>query len=247
MDNYSIQKKREEFWIELFHKVSGLNFKIKSGESPDCIIEYKSEKVGLEVADIFAGKIGKKGSLLKAKEQFKESILTKAKEQYISKLLRPIRLNTIFSSNINSNKIDPTYVSQILYEFLDKIKLKEWEKIRCSESSENWGNMSKFFSSLHILGLPNKLENYWTSIDFSFASTITKELLITAKREKEEKLLKIYKRKVSKNWLLLVSDGRFPSSNFDISNINIPPIKSGFNKMFLLLYPYNIVQELEVY
>jgi len=247
MDNYSIQKKREKFWIELFHKVSGLNFKIKSGESPDCIIKYKLEEIGLEVADIFTGKIGKKGSLLKAKEQFKESILTKAKEQYISKLLRPIRLNSIFSANINSNKTDLTYVSQILYEFLSKIEFKEWENVRCSESSDNWGNLSQFFSSLHILGLPNKLENYWTSIEFSFSSIITKELLITSKKKKEEKLLKIYKRKISKNWLLLVSDGRFPSSNIDISNINIPPMKSGFNKMFLLLYPYNTIQELEVY
>lgn len=247
MDNYSIQKDNEISWIELFKRYSGLNFTIKTNESPDCIIEYQSEIIGLEVVDIFVDKIGKKGSILKSKEQFKKSILNKAKEKYSSNCFRPIRLHAIFSSDFSNKQIDPNHVSENLYKFLSKIKLKEQEIIRCSKESENWGNLEQYFSSLYITGLSYKRENYWTTPDFSFSATITKEMLIKSKRTKEQKLLKIYKHKTLKNWLLLVSDGRFPSSNFDIDNIKISPIKSGFNKMFLLLYPYNIVQELEVY
>ena len=241
------KKEIELFWVESFRKYANLEFTIKQKcESPDFIIKFESEEVGLEVSEIFVDKDRKKGSLLKAKEQFKESILNTARGKYILESLRPIRLNAIFSPDFNSYKVDSNQISQLLFKFLTKSKIQEWENIRYSESNENWGNLSKYFSSLHIIGLPYKFENYWSSIDFSFASTITKDLLIQSIIRKEKKL-KAYQQKVSKNWLLLFSDGRFPSSNIDESIIEIPPIRSNFDKIFLLLYPHNIIKEIQLF
>ncbi len=247
MDNYLFQKKEEEFWVRLFQKESDLKFKIKTSESPDSIIEYKSVDIGLEVANLYKNNTSNKGSRLKEQESFRNTILNSATEKYISESHRPIKLDVLFSPDFNTYKINQIQVSQTLFEFLSKINLREWENKRYSRSSDNWGNMSRYFSSIFVLGLPFKLENYWTPIDFGFKATITEKLLIEAKEKKEEKLINIYRKKVSKNWLLLVSDGRYQSSNFDHSKIKIAPIKSGFDKIFLLLYPYNIVQELKVY
>lgn len=246
MKNYlNIKKEVELFWVHLFQEKSHFKFRIKeTKESPDFIIEYLSEDIGLEVANIYKDNTETKGSRLKEQENFQYTILNNAKEKYISKSRRSIRLYVLFSPDFNTYKIDKTHVSQTLFEFLSKLNLGEWENIRYSRSNDNWGNMSRYFSSISVVGLPVKYENYWTPIDFGFVSPITKELLLTQIKKKEDKLLKFYSRKVFKNWLLLVSDGRYQSSNFDQTKIKIPPIKSNFDKIFLLLYPYNIVKEI---
>lgn len=239
-------KKREEydFLIEFKNTVT-FNFEIteKDRESPDFVIRYKNQNIGVELTKYFKDNENNYGSRIKSIEGYKDRIINKALDNYIKTSNPPLRVYINYSPGLNFKEIKRDVISNLLCNCLIEMKANLWERIDLLKI-DNSKDLSRYFSSVYALRLPDKCENYWTSINFGFVNGISEKVIITRIREKEKKLEQ-YKKVTSRNWLIIICDGRNPSSMVSVSDCINFKIKSMFEKVFFLTYPETCVFELQ--
>lgn len=233
------KKQREfDFLIE-FKKASGYNFNILEydRESPDFIIENKNQKIGVEIREVFIDEIiqQKGGSHLKLEEAEQERIINSAREAYQEKALPPIIVKVKFISGIKFSKNINEKITKTLFQSLSKVELVNWENTNIIDRDFP-NDLSQYFSLVYVQRSPNQ-NNSWQPILFGFVYDLSEEKIRDIIRAKEKKIHR-YQKSANINWLIIPSDGRYPSSMIDISTKKLNfKIDSLFDKIFFLTYP----------
>lgn len=87
-------KLKERAWAEELAKHLGAEWTFEDGESPDFLVVEKAKKFGLEVTEVFAGAVSRKGSLLKRDESGNHRAIEALRSAY--EAVHPEPLNVQF-------------------------------------------------------------------------------------------------------------------------------------------------------
>lgn len=239
MNTINFKKQRELDFLHEFKKTVKFNFKIieNNRECPDFIISYNNQNIGIEVTEYFIDLNDNynKGSRLKSIESIEQSIINNALKYYIETSRQPLSVLVHYLPGLNLLNSDRDKISRVLCECLSNIEIDIWERINILEKYDSY-NLSKYFNSVQVRRIPDTLENDWKNNKWGIRANISEKIIFEIIRNKENKLGE-YKKITDYHWLLIVSDGMYPSSMVGISDKFNFKVESEFDKIFFLTYP----------
>jgi hypothetical protein len=243
------QSKREEFFDLLqFLRVAQY---LEQGEEPDFILDLNGIRLGVEHTRVLRDE-NKKGSLLKAKERWREEIMQSAHKLYRSSTHQSLYVTAIFDDLIKLKKCDIETVAAQLCLAVQEV--------------EQQGRISKQFLPLEPWSANYHLRNHipqaiahlwlqkgsngdelWSVSDGGAIGPLPADT-IQFRIDDKEKRVASYRQRCDQLWLLIVVSGNEFSSMFDDEDKTFPEItyKSSFNKVFLLNSFRNQVTQLHI-
>jgi len=242
-------KKQEEidFFIE-FRNAVDFDFEIieNNRESPDFIICYDNQNIGIEMTKYYndINEKDSRGSILKGIENEKSKTINSALKYYSKNVNnRPLRVLINFVPGLKLKRNNREEIARILCDCLSNLQINKYDVIDVITDSYH-NLLSKYFSSIHVTGLPFDKKDCWTSINWGIVNVSPEENISIRIRDKEEKIEE-YRKVTNRNWLLIVSDGRNPSSMISVGDNFNYKVKSKFDKVYFLRYPETRVYELQ--
>ncbi len=232
---------REDKHFELFRKyISPVNLgNIQKSESPDFLFDYKGKKVGLEHTEIFL----EKDYPLQAKENVEDDIAKLATEYADKKGYFPSRTKILFGDIKGLSKSQRTEVAHKLADYV------QFERLASSKDPFHQLELHpnvKQVRSVYATLMPDGFENHYFPVRAGWVKTDATEEAANALIKKSKKV-DAYKKKCDEVWLLIVADGRNPSSLLGKYNgVASMPSLYGFEKVFFMFHIGDYVQEISV-
>jgi len=247
MNLNNLKKQREFDFLLEFKEAVNFDFDVieKNRECPDFIICYNNDKIGVEVTEYFIDirNNSNKGSRLKNLESIEQGIINNALKYYLTTSRPSLSVKVNFISGIVFRENDRKKISKLLCKYLSNIAIDIWENVDVLGNHDS-NELSKYFSLVHATRIQDGNENSWQNIKWGIVADITENIIFDIIRSKENKLGE-YKKNTDFNWLLIVSDGRYPSSMVGISDKFNFIVDSEFDKIFFLSYPKVRIIELK--
>lgn len=188
---------------------------INDSERPDFLISSHSYVIGVEIVDYMRGQNSGE-SINRRNERLWQEVANTAKQEFELHHSEPLMIHFIWHSHRYPRKADvkrlATSASSIISQFIPQ---SLFERIRVSLDEIENTPLEEFVHSLHICRVRNDQQALWSFVNSDFVSLTVNEIqdLITSKNSKATD----YLLKCDKAWLLIVADGRYISSNADVS------------------------------
>lgn len=233
-----MNKDLERFYLDEFINKSGLDIQIvdKKREKPDFEIIHDSKMKGIEVCRIFKNIRSAGGSSIAELESFCSEILILAKAIYFQHSTLPINVKALLSSTLPKGHKGKQDVANQIVRMIKAANLptKPLGQIRIP------GN--EFIRVLYVTTLPDGVTPRWICVDNAVGWS--RKLLLTELTgivSEKERLLPIYRKDYDSVILLLVADRTKTSGMYNLTEpTNVMPSTSGFERIFLYLYPEDI-------
>jgi hypothetical protein len=203
---------------------------LAESESPDFLISTPHDTLGIEVTRIFqASRQGE--PLLQSQESERQRIVQQAKQLCTG--LPAVTVSVHFGAYPSVAKADRHSLSHKIAKFVSSHVPREGEFIAVKNSFDST-ELPDQVAFIHILGLPQQYEHSWTVPTAGFLQTNFIAELQSVLDEKGQ-LVSEYLRKCNRCWLLIVADGRAPSSLFEPSaETRHHMYRSSFERAFYL-------------
>jgi len=228
------EKDTEEFYIQLFRKVSG-EFpagRLVRSESPDFIIESESGQIGVEVTRLYKSRDTLRGHL-QVQEQERALLVKEAVRLYEQGKFPPVEAWIHFAIQTNFNKSNRTLYATKLKDFISSAVPPERSWHSFDNDFRNSGILPHEFDSISVARYGHK-RNFWHIPGGGMIQTdFTKELQDAI--NKKDRLLPKYNQSCSSHFLLIVIDNMDESTLFEPSETTLAEFYSTkFDGVFLL-------------
>lgn len=236
MSNKEVVKKRiERFYAEWFLGQAQLPScaLVDCEEPPDFVLDFGSEKAGLEITQLFKEE-GMKGSKSKQTESERQKWLSEIADKYYTFSNVPLSVKIIIKSDKLDISTDCVASELVRKNSSDILELQQFEVCHVK---------------IHMRRLPQDSEKYpefinyrrWTMVNnhVGGVSRLKEEDVLQKINKKIRKLPK-YKTKFNENILLIVIDSTVGSGMFrDIPHSICVP-ENDFSSIYVALYPKGI-------
>lgn len=235
MPNFSMEDKHFELLREYIGYDKFEN--IEKSESPDFLFDYNGRRIGVEHTELFLDK----EYPLQAKESVEDDIAKLAEEYSNQKGYFPSRTKILFGDIKGLNKSQRKEVAQNLSDYVQFERLaSSKEAFHQMELHPRARQVNTIYSTL----MPKDLENHYFAVRAGWVKiNATKEAADALVRK--SKKISAYRKKCNEVWLLVVADGRNPSSLLG-KNEGVDPLATlhGFDRAFFMFHIDQYVQEL---
>lgn len=240
-----VKKKREEkIYLDGFLKSLGQDAEIitADSESPDFVLRYKGQMIGLEISRVYISD-GEGLDTLQARESQGTKILFKAQRAYKEFGGLPVLVQVVFHPGYSLSKLPVNETAKALASLVKDLRPGE-------RSSREWrpedtmNPLPDEITYIRVLSVPNEDLAHWSVARGGWAASLTSERL-QERIDEKSKRLPVYQQRNATNWLLLVVNSTNPSQLFKHpTNPDEIKVESPFSKTFLYLYPENQIYEL---
>lgn len=243
--NSSHRKKQfERFLLEQFLAVAQIEAEIidVSNEAPDVIIRVGEELVGVEITELFKDQPGAGGSL-QGQESLAQRIVARASELYRESGAQHAHVFVNFSLGRDLRKVNRDETASKLATFVQAQALAPGQLVQWRPDYIT-DTLPEVINMVDMLGVPEASMAHWSSPSAGWVTPMTNERLQARVNEKAA-LLHKYAQRVTKNWLLLVSDGAKASQLFELpTKEDASAVVSPFDRTFYLSRFKGVVLEL---
>jgi len=238
------KKATEKFWLSQFQQESGIDLRVlEEREEPDFIVEIDSVRVGIEITSVCV-RHERNGSLKMAHEAISQEILDRAHKHYKGSAAPPVNVTVNFSKQVDLRQVNRESIARKLSNYVQQLRLGLWERRDVHPSFYEEDPLPPEVSSLHALGVPQEVGIHWGVAGAGWVADLTPKAL-QERIDRKAGNLPRYQKFVETNWLLLVSNGMYPSQMFKLSEkFNASAVRSPFGRTFYLCYPDSIFLEL---
>jgi hypothetical protein len=232
-DKYAEQK---HFELLSNHLGFEKDWKVYRPDPPDFLVHHPEKIIGIEHTKLFL----EKEYPLQAKESIEDDI-SNISEKYADKNgFIPARTQLLFGDIKGLNKSERRNVAHSVAEEvqlnLTSSSLKQFEQIRFIPQTRE-------VRTVYATVMPDGFENHYFAVRAGWVKRDATEEVYTAIKKKSEKLAS-YKAKCDETWLLIVAEGRNPSSLLGKGEgVKIIPSLHGFARVFFMFYITKYVQE----
>lgn len=244
MSSSHTKKQFERFLLEQFLAAAQIEAEIvdASNEAPDVIIRVGEELVGVEITELFKDQPRASGPL-QGQESLEQRIVARASQLYRVSGAQHAHVFVHFSLGRDLRKVNRDETASRLANFVQAQalvpgQLVQWRPDYVTDTLPEAINM------VNMLGVPEAGMAHWSSPSAGWVAPMTNEIL-QAGVNKKAALLHKYVQRVTKNWLLLVSDGAKPSQLFELPTKEVAlAVVSPFDRTFYLSRFKGVVLEL---
>jgi len=232
----SSKKEFEQQCFELFSDLkfgSILAYEQLNPPDPDISLEINNKRIGIELTTIYKDNIpGIKDSQLKKNESLQDAVCRDIQKDLHTAFHRPIEIHIGFTGiDLNGSDV-PQIAKSVTDLILPNLRRINVDKISIIELT----NEEDFPNSIYrisIIYIPSFTSYSVTGMISDFSGMLSQKRVKAAIEQKEDKSKK-YDDLYDEKWLLLCIQADKLSSDFDLSKIEVEPIKSDFNKVFIL-------------
>lgn len=205
-------------------------------DDPDFIVQVEKGPIGIEHTELLRQGWTDRGSYLKAQENEWQKALWKAKQLYETRELPPLDVAVFWNEHL---RLTSARRKELQTELADIIAT---HLPRQNESHEIEGTglpdspLPEEVHSIRIARFDFLTKNHWNFPQADWVPELSNEEIREVIAKKEEPLPS-YRQKCSGVWLLIVVEGLFPSSLYDVADaVREREFQSEFDKLFLLRY-----------
>jgi hypothetical protein len=220
MSRRPAKKLYERFLLDSFLAAAKIDAEIvdDSNESPDAIVRVGESDVGVEITEVFTEHTGASGSLsLQGRESLAQRIVARASEIYRGSHAQHAHVSVLFSLSSDLRRLDRDETASRLAAFVAAQALSPGQRVQWRPNHVT-NPLPDAINFVSLLGVSEPCMARWSAPSAGWVAPMTSEILQSRVDEKAA-LLPKYRRRVTTNWLLLVSDGAKPSQFFE------PPTK----------------------
>lgn len=221
------------------HLELGEDVFVEKSESPDFLFRNSGRIIGVEHTEIFLDK----EYPLQAIESVEDKILSFAEKYADRNEYIPARTKILFGDvrgiKAKQREVLAANIADYVQEHLLASKKNDFEQIRLESSF-------KEVKAIYATVMPRGFENHYFAPRAGWVKPdATKELSDSILRK--SKKLESCRSKCDEAWLLIVADGRNPSSLLGKGG-GVQPVKSlhGFDRVFFMFYITKYVQEVNI-
>ena len=210
---------------------------IINNETPDFIVKSTKKQLSVEVTQLIYPKI-------KMQEAFQNNIVKDAEQLFLEKYDVMLQVYVTFRSyGLNASKTHSIKYSQQIFEIVERIYISNQE-FEFNVSSRN--KRRPFNSFIDSITIKNDFNfSGWQPFGAYKVDKIDEEWLMKKIASKGEKIKK-YEKTFDENWLLLISSLGHKSSAHDFAFMNIKPIPSLFDRIYIYEYMQDRIIKLPI-
>lgn len=201
-------------------------------DPPDFLIEQKTQVIGIEIVDYIRGQ-SKGESEERRIEVLWQKVANLAKQKFETEHNIPLSVHFHWNKHYVLRQSEISQLADNAVSVIENIiPTKLFESVRVDSIKLDGTALEKVCHSITVLKVRNEGQSLWSFIGSGWIEVQTDEIqfLIDSKDNK----MKEYLRQCDRVWLIIVADGRYVSSNIDISNAVANNIyKSSFEKVFI--------------
>lgn len=206
--------------------------KIIDSESPDFLIEQSTKHIGIEIVDFIRGQ-NKGESTDRRNEVLWQKIADEARKKFEAKFDTPLSVHFFWNNRYILRQSEISQLADCAVSLIERrIPEKLFESVRIGYEELDNSFLEKVCHSIKILRVRNEKQSLWSFISSGWTEVQTNEIqyLLDSKNEK----VSDYLQSCDTVWLIIVADGRYISSNIDITSASISHVyKSSFEKVFV--------------
>lgn len=190
---------------------------ITETESPDFLIKQNTKIIGIEIVDYIRGQ-SKGESAERRNEVIWQKVANTAKETFESKHNIPLMIHFHWNQ---SHFLRQSEISQLANDVVqlveNHIPTQLFENLRISSDELDNTRLENIVHFITITKVRNEKQSLWSFISSGWIEVQTNEIqhLIDTKNDKAQE----YLRHCDEIWLIIVADGRYISSNIDLSEV----------------------------
>jgi len=231
------KKPRERAHLEAFRRAysgfpSGV---ICETEEPDFVVQTPADTLGIEHTEFHWDEGNGVGSERKAQESQQEKIVNAAVRLYESRNLPSVIVRIHWHPGVQLSRrrvreLRPQ-LADVVAAHLPKTSPSVW-----INAEEEWGSLPDAIMTVGITRLGDPTENQWVSTRGGWVPQLGMTDLERRNAEKESRLA-AYRSRCDEVWLLIVADGRAPSSFGEFPEaVRRQELHSAFDRLFFFRY-----------
>jgi hypothetical protein len=205
---------------------------IVDSESPDFLIKQKERIVGVEIVDFIRGQ-DKGESADRRNEVLWQKIADEARKRFEAKSDIPLMVHFFWNNRYTLRQSEISQLADNAVSLIEKsVPEKLFESIRIGNDELDETLLEKVCHFITVCRVRNEKQSLWSFISSGWTEVQTNEIqhLLDSKNEK----VADYLRNCNTVWLIIVADGRYISSNIDITSVAIShTYKTSFEKVFV--------------
>jgi hypothetical protein len=211
------KKTRERFFL---NEVAALYSCFPTGaiidtERPDFLILTANEVIGIEVVDYVRGQKGE-GSADRRNEVLWQEVANKARREFESNYAIPLMVHFSWRQGRHLKKADVPRLALSAAKAIARATPRDlFEHVRIARSELQDAPLYEFVSSITVTRVRNEKQALWAPVSAGFICVSGKEIeeLVASHECKAQ----AYLQRCAKVWLLIVADGKYISSNAELS------------------------------
>jgi hypothetical protein len=211
------KKKRERLFINEVTTIypdfpSGT---ISDSEEPDFLISSESQVIGVEIVDYIRGQ-NQGESAYRRNEKLWQQIADMARQEFETHHSDPLMIHFFWHPHRHPRKADVKRLAVSAASIIGQcVPQTLFENIRIDFDDIESTPLQEFVVSIYITRVRNNKQVLWSYTNAGLISISVNEIqdLISSKNAKVTN----YLQKCDKVWLIIVADGRYISSNVDLS------------------------------
>lgn len=228
------KKVRERQFIEEFSK----NYpefpagKIVDHESPDFLIEHDSKVIGIEIVDYIRGQV-KGESKERRNEVLWQKVADEARKKFEAKFTDPLLVHFFWNNRHILRQSEISQLADSAVEIIERhVPVQLFEKIRIGSDELEDTLIETACHSISVLRVRNEKQSLWSFVSAGFTEVQNNEIqyLLDSKNDKVQD----YLHSCDTVWLIMVADGRYISSNIDITSTAVNNVyETLFERVFI--------------
>jgi hypothetical protein len=234
------KKARERQFLEEF----SINYpefpagKIVDSESPDFLIEQGTKIVGIEIVDFIRGQ-NKGESAERRNEILWKKIANEARSKFEAKFSAPLLVHFFWNNRYILRQSETSQLADSALGIIEKhIPENLFESVHVGSDEFDDILLEKVCHSITVWRVRNEKQSLWSFISSGWTEVQTNEIqyLLDSKNDKVPEYLK----SCDTVWLIIVADGRYISSNIDITSA---AISNAYNTLFEHVFVYDRISK----
>ncbi len=206
--------------------------KIVDRESPNFLIEQDAKIIGIEIVDYVRGQ-NKGESEERRNEVLWQKVANEAKEKFEAKHNIPLLVHFLWNKHHNLRQSEISQLAVNAVNIIEKhVPIQLFESVRIGSDELDNTLLEKVCHSIKAWRVRNEKQSLWSLISSGWIEVQTDEIqsLLVSKNGKVQEYLQV----CDTVWLIIVADGRYISSNIDISSAVANTVyKSLFEQVFV--------------
>ncbi len=219
----------EEFSINYPEFPAG---KIVESESPDFLIEQSTKIIGVEIVDFIRGQ-NQGESAERRNEVLWQKIADEARKKFEAKFNAPLMVHFLWNTRYILRQSETSQLADSAVSIIEKhVLIKLFENVRVGLDELDDTLLEKVCHSITVWKVRNEKQSLWSFVSSGWTEVQTNEIqyLLDSKNDKVPEYLK----SCDTVWLIIVADGRYISSNIDITSAAISNVyKTLFEHVFV--------------
>ncbi len=201
-------------------------------ESPDFLIEQDTQVIGIEIVDYIRGQ-NKGESEERRIEVLWQKVANEAKQKFEAKYNIPLLVHFHWNKHYVLRQSEISQLADNAVNIMENfVPTQLFENVRIGSDELDDTLLEKVCHSITVWKVRNEKQSLWSFIGSGWIEGQTNEIqyLLDSKDNKVQEYLRV----CDKVWLIIVADGRYISSNIDISSaVANNAYKSSFEQVFV--------------